>query len=78
MVKAPAAQNLPKRTRMVKAVPCKEKGNSLLEYLYVERSTIYFLFLETFSRIPAAMQQAPGKRREATCRIQLSCCLLLQ
>ena len=77
MVKAPAAQNLPKRTRMVKAIPCKEKGNSLLEYLYVERSTIYSLFLETFSRIPAAMQQAPGKRREATCRIQLSCCLLL-
>ena len=26
MVKAPAAQNLPKRTRMVKAIPCKEKG----------------------------------------------------
>ena len=75
MVKAPAAQNLPKRTRMVKAIPCKEKGNSLLEYLLMERSC--FLFLETFSRIPAAMQQAPGKRREATCRIQLTCCCLL-
>ena len=50
------------------------EGDALRESLLMERSTLCFLFLETFSSIPAAMQQAPGKRREATCRSQLTCC----
>ena len=60
MVKAPAAQNLPKRTRMVKAMPCKEKGNSLLEYL--DAKVHYYVFLVLGNLLEDSSRDAASAR----------------